>query len=270
MGMRVLAAAALSAGTLVVLAAPAPAQTYPPPVRSITVDDATPAAGQAVRVTLRTCKPSTRALFGVDLLLLGSARVGRDGVAVGTIRIPALLPPGRHAVVGICLAPDNTPLVLRTDVTVTPGPATPTPGGAVPPAAPGGGAVPPAAPGGGAVPPSGGGGAPPMPGLGTLGSARGPVDPVGMFAQAGTAAGVPGDPVDRVPAGGGTPTAGSGFAPDRGAAATSHSGTGGAAGDPSAWATAGRVALGLAALGGVPVAMAFNRSPRAAARRRFA
>ena len=268
MGMRVLAAAALSAGTLVVLAAPVPAQTYPPPVRSITVDDATPMAGQVVTVRLRTCKAGTRALFGLDLLLLGSAKVGGDGVAVGTIRIPPLIPPGHHAVVGVCVAPDNRPLVLHTDITVIPGPATPTPGGGVP--------TPPVAAGGGGTPgaPRGGGGAtaPPMPRLGALGSARGAADPAGLFAQAGAAAGVPGDPADA-PAGGGAggaPTAGSGSAGDGGPAATSHSGTGGAGKDPSGWATAARVALGLAALGGVPVAMAFNRSPRAAARRRFA
>src|SRR5262245_40007528 len=119
MVMRVLAAAALGAGTLVTLGAPAVAQAYPPPVRSITVDDATPAPGQTVGVTLRTCRPGSQALFGLDLLLLGSARVGPDGAAVGTVRIPRHEPLGRHAVVGVCLAPDGTPLVLHTDVTVT-------------------------------------------------------------------------------------------------------------------------------------------------------
>jgi hypothetical protein len=255
MGLRVLAAAALSAGTLVLFAAPATAQTYPPPVRSITVDDATPRAGQSVKVTMRTCKPSTRALFGLDLLLLGSARVGSDGAAVATIRIPAFVRPGRHAVVGVCLAPDGTPLVLHTDVRVTAAPASGKGGQVPPPAAPAGG-------GGG-----GGGAAAPMPALGALRSAAGPSDQAGLFADAGAAAGVPADPGAAAP-GSRAPTAGSGFADDPTAGgAASHSD---AADDASPWATAGRVALGLAALGGVPVAMAFNRRPRAAARRSFA
>jgi len=256
MGMRVLAAAALSAGTLVLLGAPAMAQTYPPPVRSITVDDATPAAGQSVRVTMRTCKPGTRALFGLDLLLLGSAKVGSDGVASATIRIPAFVRPGRHAVVGVCLAPDGTPLVLHTDVRVIAASGTSGQGAQVPPPA-----APPAGGGGG------GGAAAPMPALGGLRSAGGPADPGGLFTDAGAAAGVPADPT-ATPPGSRAPTAGSGFAADPTAGgAAAHSA---AADDPSGWATAGRVALGLAALGGVPVAMAFNRRPRAAARRSFA
>jgi hypothetical protein len=83
MAKRLVAAVAVTAGAAVALvgaASPLAAQTYPPPQSSITVDDATPAPGQEITVTLRTCKPGTVALLGIDLLLVAAPRVDADGV----------------------------------------------------------------------------------------------------------------------------------------------------------------------------------------------
>jgi hypothetical protein len=91
--MRLVAvAAAVAAGLVVAGGAPAGAQTYPPPPASLTVDNPAPAPGQAITVTMSGCRPDTFALFGVDLILLGSGWVGSDGVARATITIPATLP----------------------------------------------------------------------------------------------------------------------------------------------------------------------------------
>ena len=266
MTKRVFAVAAAVAVALVWAGAPVSAQTYPPPVRSITVDDATPAPGQAITVTLRTCRPGTVALLGIGLKIVGTPRVGADGVARATVTVPARLRPGRHTVSGLCLAPDLTPLFLTTVITVT-APAGGGGGGG------GGGA-------GGAVPPPGGSG-----GLGAPAGAT-----TGAEAGAGGAGGSSSRPTAAPsPAGLGGPTvpadapmlfettaAANGVtdgADSDAQAPAPRSGSDGAAaadGDPGALSTIARVALVVAALGGVPVALAVSRRPRRAVRQRFA
>ncbi|HKY67002.1 MAG TPA: hypothetical protein VJM49_11555, partial [Acidimicrobiales bacterium] len=123
---RVVAAAAVGAVALVLVATGAGAQTYPPPVNSITVDDPTPAPGQAVTVTLKTCRPGTFALVGVDLALLATPRVDADGAARATITIPPRTRPGRHVVSGVCIGPNWQPVVQSTYIQVS---AVTTPGG---------------------------------------------------------------------------------------------------------------------------------------------
>jgi hypothetical protein len=78
MTKRVFAVAAVVAAALAWAGVPASAQTYPPPQNSITVDDSTPTPGQAITVTLRTCRP------GVPVALAFSRRprrVARRGFA---------------------------------------------------------------------------------------------------------------------------------------------------------------------------------------------
>jgi hypothetical protein len=253
MGMRALVCAMVVLSTLVVTGAPAVAQSYPPPQNSITVDDPAPAAGQVVTVTLRTCRKGTRALFGLDLLLLGSARVDRNGVARGRIRIPTLTPLGRHAVVGACVGASGRPLVLHTDVRVVAG------------AGPSGRALPPGSAGGG-----GGAAAPPMPSLAGLGGGAVPANAPTLFGEAGAAIGVPegGSPAD--PAAPGTDPAGAGAGTGTGEEAAAATGARGTSGEMSLASTLARVGLGLAAIFGVPVALAVSRRPRRTTRRRFA
>jgi hypothetical protein len=245
MRMRLVAvAAAVAAGLVVAGGAPAGAQTYPPPPASLTVDNPAPAPGQAITVTMSGCRPDTFALFGVDLILLGSGWVGSDGVARATITIPATLPPGSHTLSGYCIGANLLPLFLRTTIDVrTAGP---------PPSAP---------------PPAGGSGTGTGTGSGASGSGLGrvghsgprtpvpspdalaaptlPADAPVLFENAAEANGVPA---------GGEP------------AATATAARAGSAGI-GPFSTMARVGLGLAAIFGVPVALAFSRRPQRAAPR---
>jgi hypothetical protein len=239
MRMRLVAVAAAVAAALVVAGgAPAGAQTYPPPQASLTVDDATPAPGQAVVVTMSGCRPDTFALFGVDVILLGSARVGSDGVARASITIPAALPPGSRTVSGFCLGANGLPLFLRTTINVTravPPPSTPPPAGGSGSGGSGSGI--------GRVGHRGPRG--PVPSPDALAAPTLPADAPVLFEDAAEANGVPagGDPV-----------------------ATATPARAGSA-DIGLFSTMARVGLGLAAIFGVPVALAFSRRPPRAAPR---
>jgi hypothetical protein len=265
---RVLAVAAAVVAAFAALGsgAPASAQTYPPPVRSITVDDTTPAPGQSLTITLRTCKAGTIALLGIDLKLVATPTVGADGAARATVTVPARIRPGRHVVSGACLTPELRPLFLTTVITVS------GPGGGGGPAGGGGGAAaipPPAggdgassgapAPGGAAAAPSGAtsGGRPAAPSLDGLAGPGAPSDAAVLFGDTAAANGITGDGVTE--GGDGIATA------QRSGATSPQSGS-----DPGPLATIARVTLGVAALGGVPVALAISRRPRRAVRRGFA
>ena len=264
-------AAAIVAALAVAGSAPAGAQSYPPPQHSLTVDDDTPTPGQTITVTMSTCRTGTLALFGVDLLLVGSARAGGDGVASGPVTVPAAITPGAHTVSGWCIGTDLLPLFLRTAVTVVPAggdpaPPAPDPGMVTPPPGDGGGSG-----GGGAVvddPATGSGPAGagrssrprPAPSPDALAGPALPADAAAMFEDAAAANGIPAAPT---PAATSRPAAsGGGGASEPADRATSQDGS-----DAGAMPTAARVALGLAAIGGVPVALAFSRGPRTAPRR---
>jgi hypothetical protein len=276
MAKRLVAAVAVMAGAAVALmgaAAPLAAQTYPPPQNSITVDDATPAPGQSITVTLRTCRPRTVALLGIDLLLVAAPRVGSDGVARATVTVPRLLRAGRHTVSGVCLTPDGRPLFLRTTIVVTPASGGGGGGGA------GGGVGTAGGPGGGgtggqpaAAPASSpgassaaaplaagatGGGDSGGPGadlsLTALDGPRVPDDAPALFEEAAEANGVTED----------------GGSPGSAAARPSNDGAANGGSEPGPLATVARVVLGAAALGGVPVALAISRRPPRVARDGF-
>lgn len=253
---RVVAAAVAGVAALVLVAAGAGAQTYPPPANSITVDDPTPAPGQAVAVTLKTCRPGTFALIGIDLTLLATPVVGADGAARATITVPSRITPGRHVVSGACLGPTWQPVVQSTYIQVV---AAPTSGGG------GGGGT------GGAVPSGGGsgtvGGDPAaagapvetasgasagaggggtsgrtaMPSFDGLAAPVAPSDAALVYENAALAGG----PTDGAGEVGGTPRG-----DDRSGAGDSG---------PGPLGTIVRVVFGLLAIGGVPVAMAFSR-----------
>jgi hypothetical protein len=256
---RFFAVAVVATAALAAAAVPASAQTYPPPSNSITVDDSTPAAGQAVTVTLRTCRRGTVALLGIGLSLVGAPTVGSDGVARATVTVPARLRPGRHVVSGACLSPTWRPLFLTTVITVSAvsggggggggagaGGGTGSPGGsgggtAAAPAgtAAAGGA---ASAGGGAGAGSTGGGTA-APSLADLAGPQVPADAPVLFEETAQANGVTDDG-----AGSATPAA-------------SDAGRQESPSEPGTMSTIARVALGIAALGGVPVALAFSRRP---------
>ena len=260
---RVFAVAAVAVAALVSAGLPATAQTYPPPQNSITVDDSTPAAGQSIAVTLRTCRPGTIALFGIGLSLVGAPTVGADGVARATVTVPARLRPGRHVVSGACLSPTWRPLFLTTVITVTgsgAGTSSGSGGGAVPGGGGGSGAAPAAAGGTAAAAATGGGTAgdtaPSQ--LAALAGPGVPADAPAMFEAAAEANGVTED--------GTTDRSGSGTATVARSVDRDAAGAG-----PGTMSTIARVALGLAALGGVPVALAFSRRPpRTSVERGFA
>jgi hypothetical protein len=257
---RFFAVAVVATAALAAAAVPASAQTYPPPSNSITVDDSTPAAGQAITVTLRTCRRGTVALLGIGLSLVGAPTVGSDGVARATVTVPARLQPGRHIVSGACLSPTWRPLFLTTVITVSAvssggggggagagggtGAAGGSGGGTA--AAPAGtaavGGAAPAGNGGGAGAGSTGGGAAAS-SLADLAGPQVPVDAPVLFEETAQANGVTDDG-----AGSATPAA-------------SDAGRQESPSEPGTMSTIARVALGIAALGGVPVALAFSRRP---------
>jgi hypothetical protein len=270
MAKRLVAAVAVTAGVAVALAggaAPLAAQSYPPPRNTITVDDATPAPGQAITVALQTCRPRTTALLGIDLLLVAAPTVGADGVARATVTVPRRLPPGRHTVSGACLTPDLQSLFLRTTIVVT------APGGGNGGGGGGGGAAGGGSSGGtGGQPAAGPGGSPGASGLGgsspagsstggsgatgtgpslaTLDGPRVPEDAPALFEEAAEANGVTED----------------GESPGTATARRSTEAAAGSGSDPGPLATVARVVLGAAALGGVPVALAISRRPPRAVR----
>ena len=271
---RVFAVAAAAAAAIVAVGAgaPASAQTYPPPVRSITVDDPTPAPGQAITIALRTCKAGTTALLGIDLKLVAAPIVGAAGVARSTVTVPSRLRPGRHIVSGACLAPDLHPLFLTAVITVTRPGGSPAPGGgdgtvATPPGGSGtdaGGGT--AGAGSGGAGGSGGGGA--APALDGLAGPGGPTDAATLFGDAAAANGIT---ADGVTAEGVTAEGSTGGSDDVAAAQRSGASTPVSTdSDPGTLATIARVTLGVAALGGVPIALAISRRPRRTVRRGFA
>ncbi len=277
MAKRVVAAIAVMVGVALLGTAPLAAQTYPPPHNAITVDDPTPVPGQRITVTFQTCRARTVALIGLDLALVATPRVGGNGVATATIRLPSRLAPGRHTVSGACLDPNLAPLFLRTTIVV----------GAAGPGGHGGGGTGGEGTGGSGGGTSGGGSAAGAPAAGT--PAAVPATPgtgAGTTAGAGTASGAggsggdltaldgPGVPADApamfedtAEANGVTPDGGASGA---GAAQQAAEPTASGGDDPGPLATVARVVLGVAALAGVPVALAISRRPPRVVREGFA
>ncbi|MBN2622959.1 MAG: hypothetical protein JXA83_06315 [Acidimicrobiales bacterium] len=273
MSRRVIAVA-VAAVALVLTAGPVAAQTYPPPQNSITVDDSTPARGQALTITLRTCRPGTYALLGIDRLLAATPKVDAQGVATATVTVPRWLSIGVHRVSGACLAAAG-PLFLSTDIRVVDAAAA---GSGVPGGASGGGGTGASGNGSGTAPEAGtatdgtatggsgtatatgdgggtaSGGHAAAPSLGGLAGATVPDDAPTLFEEAAAANGVTED--------------GGSASPEATAERTAPGGAGDSG--PGTMSAIARVALGVAALGGVPVALAVSRRPQRVVRRSFA
>lgn len=128
---RLIAAAAL---TVVMLAAPAGAQQYPPSVNELTVS--CPPGGSRIEVRARTFGPGTDVAITIasDAIALGTAVADADGVAVLATDLPSTTPAGDHAVTATGVAADESALTVSGSVTIGAGP---TCGTAVVPTQPG-------------------------------------------------------------------------------------------------------------------------------------
>jgi hypothetical protein len=254
---RVVAVAAVGVAALLTLGTGARAQTYPPPKVSITVEPARPLAGQDITVVLTGCKPGTIALIGIDLRLVDSPVVGPDGVATTTIALPARLRPGQHLVTGVCIGATGDRVVVSTRFNVRPAQGGPGPndaegtsgtdgGGALAGGGDGDGSTAAGTGGSGDAQATGSADGQVVGGLASLDALDGPEVPADaeeIFEAAAATGSVDGaEP--------GTAQAGTADADEAGAASDSGPGTLG---------TLARVAFGMAALGGVPVAMALSR-----------
>jgi LPXTG-motif cell wall-anchored protein len=118
---RTITAAALAAGLAVVLtAAPAAAQQYPPAVNSLTCDDTTPDAGQTISCTAQTFAAGATVTFtlGSEPVVVGSGAAGQNGVVTTDVTIPADTPAGPHTLTASGAAPDGSTLTLTLALTV--------------------------------------------------------------------------------------------------------------------------------------------------------
>lgn len=114
---RVLACAALA---IVLLAAPAAAQQYPPAVNSLTISDTTPTPGQTITIEGRTFASgsSVTVTMESDPVTLGSATADDAGVFTLQATIPVDTSLGQHTITAAGQAPDGSPLVLSATITV--------------------------------------------------------------------------------------------------------------------------------------------------------
>jgi LPXTG-motif cell wall-anchored protein len=118
---RTITAAALAAGLAVVLAAaPAAAQQYPPAVNSLTCDDTTPDAGQTISCTAQTFAAGATVTFtlGSDPVVVATATSDPNGVVTTDVTIPADTPAGDHTLTAAGTAPDGSTLSLVLALTV--------------------------------------------------------------------------------------------------------------------------------------------------------
>jgi LPXTG-motif cell wall-anchored protein len=114
---RVIVATALA---VVLLAAPAAAQQYPPAVNSLTVSDTTPTPGQNVDIQARTCAPGATVTIslGSAPVVLGTPVADAAGIATLQATIPADTTLGPHTVTAVCEAPDGSELTLSAQINV--------------------------------------------------------------------------------------------------------------------------------------------------------
>ena len=114
---RVLACAALA---VVLLAAPAAAQQYPPAVNSLTISDTTPTPGQTITIEGRTFAAGSTVTVTMesDPVTLGTAVADDQGVFTLQATIPIDTALGQHTITAAGQAPDGSALVLSATITV--------------------------------------------------------------------------------------------------------------------------------------------------------
>lgn len=118
---RTIVAAALA---VVLMAAPAAAQQYPPAVNGLTVSCPTPQAGNTVDIQGQTFAGGSQVTFTLasQQAVIGTAVADSSGtVSAQGVTIPAATPDGVHTITATGQAPDGSPLSISTDITVTAG-----------------------------------------------------------------------------------------------------------------------------------------------------
>lgn len=112
----------LVAATLVALvmaAAPAAAQQYPPAENSLIISDTTPTPGQTIDIRARTfVAGSTVTVTLSESVQLGTPAADGAGVANLSATIPASTPLGAHTIVATGTGADGAPLTLTASITV--------------------------------------------------------------------------------------------------------------------------------------------------------
>ena len=105
---------------LVLAAAPAGAQQYPPAENSLIISDTTPTPGQTISIEAKTFTPGTEVsvTLNSDPVLLGSPTANEGGVAGLSATIPSTVPLGSHTIVATGTGADGAPLTLTASITV--------------------------------------------------------------------------------------------------------------------------------------------------------
>jgi LPXTG-motif cell wall-anchored protein len=106
---------------VVLMAAPAAAQQYPPNVNSLTVSDTTPTPGQTIGIEGRTFAAGagvTVTMSSDAPVTLGTATADAVGIAALQATIPADTKLGAHTITAVGQAPDGTELSLSVSINV--------------------------------------------------------------------------------------------------------------------------------------------------------
>jgi LPXTG-motif cell wall-anchored protein len=111
-----------TAVAVVLMAAPAAAQQYPPAVNSFTVSDTTPTPGQTITAQGRTFAPGAGVTMTLSSVPVVIANGSADAAGVVTVdaTIPADTPIGPHTITAAGEAPDGSPLSLTVSINVVP------------------------------------------------------------------------------------------------------------------------------------------------------
>lgn len=111
---------AASLVALVLAAAPAAAQQYPPAENSLIISDTTPTPGQTVDIQARTfvAGSTVTVTLNSEPVQLGTAAADGAGVANLSATIPASTPLGAHTIVATGTGADGAPLTLTASITV--------------------------------------------------------------------------------------------------------------------------------------------------------
>jgi LPXTG-motif cell wall-anchored protein len=105
---------------VVLMAAPAAAQQYPPNVNGLTCPDTTPTPGQTITLEARTFAVGATATFDLQSVPvgLGTATADTSGVATLQATIPTGTTLGAHTITAVGAAPDGSALSLSCSITV--------------------------------------------------------------------------------------------------------------------------------------------------------
>lgn len=114
---RLIATAALA---VVLMAAPAAAQQYPPAVNSLTISDTTPTPGQTIDIQGRTFAGTVTITLASDPVVIATGTADADGIVTLQATIPANTPLGAHTITAAGQAPDGSELSLSVSINVVP------------------------------------------------------------------------------------------------------------------------------------------------------